>query len=125
MRRSPACCFTSILSFLFEGHHTCVDLCVQERRKKRRDKGLPERVWKLRHLNMDVDEAAPAAGSKGGKAAQERDAQERDRQRFLEVRSGVHARLCVSPRGIWCACGSWKFEQIAERRSRTGNAACK
>eukprot|EP00200_Dunaliella_tertiolecta_P001812 CAMPEP_0202349826 /NCGR_PEP_ID=MMETSP1126-20121109/7151_1 /ASSEMBLY_ACC=CAM_ASM_000457 /TAXON_ID=3047 /ORGANISM="Dunaliella tertiolecta, Strain CCMP1320" /LENGTH=526 /DNA_ID=CAMNT_0048941691 /DNA_START=210 /DNA_END=1790 /DNA_ORIENTATION=+ len=55
----------------------------EEKRKKRRDKGLPERVWKLRHLHMDVDEAAGVSG-KGGKAAQERDAQERDRQRFLE-----------------------------------------
>lgn len=29
---------------------------LQERRRRRRAKGLPERLWKLRHLPMEVEE---------------------------------------------------------------------
>jgi nonsense-mediated mRNA decay protein 3 len=37
----------------------------EEKRRKRREKGLPERTWKLKHLDMDVED--PAAGDRGGR----------------------------------------------------------
>ncbi len=49
---------------------------------------MPERTWKLKRLDMEVaDDAAagPSGGRAGGRgAAQDLDAVERDRQRFLE-----------------------------------------
>ncbi|KAJ9534620.1 hypothetical protein QJQ45_002905 [Haematococcus lacustris] len=56
----------------------------EEKRRKRRDKGMPERLWKLKRLGMDVDDAAPATKGSRGAAANDAQARERDTQRFLE-----------------------------------------
>ena len=50
---------------------------------------------------MDVDEAAADKG-KGGKAANERDAAERERQRFLEV--CVRLLVCLFESVCECVC---------------------
>lgn len=75
----------------------------EEKRRRRRERGLPERMWKLKRLDMDVDveggEAGAAGGAKGARraaaaAAADADAQERERLRFLEV-GVVHCMLIV------------------------------
>ncbi len=63
----------------------------EEKRQRRRAKGLPERVWKLRQLEMEVEGGEGAEGGKrGGRAAQaaaQAQGTAADRQRFMEVRA--------------------------------------
>mmetsp|Transcript_14422 Transcript_14422/g.25165 ORF Transcript_14422/g.25165 Transcript_14422/m.25165 type:complete len:545 (-) Transcript_14422:707-2341(-) len=56
----------------------------EEKRRKRRAKGLPERMWKLRSLGIDVAEVAEASGRGRQTGGTDANQVERDRQRFLE-----------------------------------------
>lgn len=85
-----------------------------ERRKKRRERGGGQRGWKLKALDMEVDDSA-AAQRKGAEAQAEE-----DRERFYEVRrmSGVMAQskaaalVCAARRR--CSAGGGRPERFYE-----------
>mmetsp|Transcript_25446 Transcript_25446/g.55257 ORF Transcript_25446/g.55257 Transcript_25446/m.55257 type:complete len:560 (+) Transcript_25446:171-1850(+) len=59
----------------------------EEKRKRRKAKGVETRPWKLKHLQMEVEEAESVAGGGArarGKAADARQTEEQDRERFLQ-----------------------------------------